>query len=365
MAVALRWAMRASYVLPLRSAQPLVDPEFAGYLRWLAGRVELLVVDGSEPAVFAAHAARWGSFARHLPVDADLVSPMGKVGGVLTGIRHARWERVVVADDDVRYDADNLTAVIAALDGAEVVRPQNYFDPVPWHARWDTGRTLLNRVSGGDWPGTLAVRRSALLATGGYDGRALFENLELVRTVVAAGGRERLAQDLFVRRIPSTAGHFMGQRVRQAYDEFSRPARLAFQLAVLPAVLALAARRKWTVLAGVALGTALVAEAGRRRDGGTRVFPASASLLAPLWLTVERGVCSWLAVAMRLRWGGVRYRDSVLPLAATPMRELRRRHAGKLSSTSTSMGLNEPLLDSSAEQAVTPTTMGISARSSR
>ena len=365
MAVARHQAMRASYVLPLRSARPLTDPEFCAYLRWLSERVEVLVIDGSEPTVFAAHSVQWGSFARHLPVDAALASPMGKVGGVLTGIRHARHERVVIADDDVRYDAATLTAVIAALDDAEVVRPQNYFDPLPWHARWDTGRTLLNRAFGGDWPGTLAVRRSALVATGGYDGRALFENLELVRTVVAGGGRERHAQDILVRRIPSTTGHFLGQRVRQAYDEFARPWRLAFQLAVLPAVLAFALRRRWKTLAGMVLTSVLVAEVGRQRDGGFRVFPASASLLAPLWLLLERGVCSWLAVAMRLRYGGVRYRDSVLPLAATPMRELRRRHGGKLSSTSTSMGLNEPLFDSSSEHAVTPTTMGISARSSR
>ena len=51
----------------------------------------------------------------------------------------------------------------------------------------------------------------------------MFENLELVRTVVAAGGQERLAQELFVRRISSTARHLMGQRVRQAYDKFAPP----------------------------------------------------------------------------------------------------------------------------------------------
>ena len=61
---------------------------------------------------------------------------------------------------------------------------------------------LLNRVTGGDWPGTLGVRRSVLVATGGYDGRALFENLELVRTIVAAGGREALLDDVFVPRRP-------------------------------------------------------------------------------------------------------------------------------------------------------------------
>jgi len=351
-----------SYVLPLRAGRPLVDGELTAYLRGIAGMAELLVVDGSEAAVFAAHAAAWGGFARHLRVDPGSETPNGKVGGVLTGIRHARHERVVVADDDVRYDEAALRAVAAALDDAHVVRPQNYFSPLPWHARWDTGRILLNRVLGGDWPGTLAVRRSALLATGGYDGSVLFENLELVRTVAAAGGREALRDDVFVARRPSTARHFLGQRVRQAYDELARPGRLAAQLAVVPAVTALAAGRRWSALAAGAAAVAALAEAGRRRGGGRRVFPASAALLAPLWL-LERGVCSWLAVGARVVKGGVDYRGNVLARAATPLAALRRRHAGALSSTSTSIGLNEPLLESSAEQAVTPTTMSISARS--
>jgi hypothetical protein len=182
---------------------------------------------------------------------------------------------------------------------------------------------------------------------------------------VAAGGRERVAQDVFVLRHPPEAGHFLGQRVRQAYDEWARPARLAFQLAALPVLAGAAWRGGWKAAAALALGTAAVAEWGRRRDGGAEHFPASSSLLAPGWLFLERGVCSWLAVGERVLHGGVRYRGSVLSRAATPMRELRRRHAGALASTSTSIGLNDPLLDSSAEQAVTPTTMSISALSSR
>ena len=65
----------------------------------------------------------------------------------------------------------------------------------------------------------------------------MFENLELVRTVVAAGGREATLYDLFVPRRPSTAGHFWSQRVRQAYDEIARPGRMAVQLALLPIAL--------------------------------------------------------------------------------------------------------------------------------
>ncbi len=318
--------MRVSYILPLRAEHSLAAADLTPYLAATARLAEVLVVDGSAPDVFAAHAAAWGAFVRHLPVDADLATPMGKVGGVLTGIRHATHERAIIADDDVRYDAAGLEAVARLLDDAHVVRPQNVFRPLPWHARWDTARTLLNRATGGDWPGTLGVRRSALVATGGYDGRALFENLELVRTVVAAGGTERVALDVFVERRPPETPHFLGQRVRQAYDELARPRRLAVQLALLPAVAWAVAGRRWRVLgAGVAASVAL-AEVGRRR-------------------------------------GGVRYGGRVLNLAATPMRTLRRRHAGSI--TATSMGLNEPLFESSAEQAVTPTTRSISARSSR
>src|SRR6185437_5616524 len=180
-----------TYILPIKSAVPQTGEEMTAYVCWLTERAETIVVDGSPPAVFGAHAA-------------DLVTSMGKVGGVLTGLRLASHERIIIADDDVRYDDNTLARVASALDTAEVVRPQNYFSPLPWHARWDTGRMLLNRLTGGDWPGTLGVRRSVLRATGGYDGRALFENLELVRTVVAAGGREATLPGVYVLRRPST-----------------------------------------------------------------------------------------------------------------------------------------------------------------
>src|SRR4051812_25294584 len=101
----------------------------------------------------------------------------GKVRGVLTGLRAAGHDRVIIADDDVRYSGMQLTAIVEGLQHAEVVRPQNYFSPLPWHALLDTARTLINRMSGGDWPGTLAVRRSSLMDNG-YDGNVLFENLE-------------------------------------------------------------------------------------------------------------------------------------------------------------------------------------------
>lgn len=318
--------MEISYILPLRASRPRLNSDFTSYLQWVAERAELLVIDGSAPEVFREHAREWGGFAAHRPPDSDLVTPMGKVGGVLTGVRYATHERLVIADDDVRYDDISLRRIAAMLDGADVIRPQNYFDPLPWHAWVDTARTLLNRASGGDWPGTLAVRRSLVQSTGGYDGSVLFENLELIRTVRAAGGAQAVPLDLFVRRDPPDTGHFWGQRVRQAYDEFARPERMAVYLALLPVAAALAARRKWPTLVAAAAATAGLAEWGRRRSGGAAVFPAGASLLAPVWL-LERGICMWLALGARVLLGGVPYRDGILTRAATPERILWARHS--------------------------------------
>ncbi|MGH7623641.1 MAG: glycosyltransferase, partial [Gemmatimonadaceae bacterium] len=145
-AKAARMTEPASYLLPIRSDTPATAPELRAYIAWIAARAEVIVVDGSDAPIFAAHDREWGSVVRHVPPAPDLISPMGKVGGVLTGLREASHERIIIADDDVRYDEQSLAQVIDALANAHVVRPQNYFEPLPWHARWDTGRMLLNRL---------------------------------------------------------------------------------------------------------------------------------------------------------------------------------------------------------------------------
>lgn len=178
-------------MLPLRWTDDAGLAELTAYLRRLSARVDVTVVDGSPPEVFARHAEAWRGLVRHLRPDPALRGVNGKVTGVLTGVGAARHEHVVIADDDVRYDEAGLLAVHRLLDRVDLVRPQNYFDPLPWHAWWDTGRTLLNRALGADYPGTLAVRRSTFLTMGGYDPDVLFENLELIRTVRAYGGPRR------------------------------------------------------------------------------------------------------------------------------------------------------------------------------
>jgi hypothetical protein len=310
-----------TYLLPIRCADGPAPVALTDYLRWVSGWSELVIVDGSPPEVFDAHDRAWRAFSVHRPPDPDLACRNGKVRGVLTGLRLASCNKVIIADDDVRYDLSTAKRVIELLDVADVVQPQNYFHPLPWHARWDTARSLVNRAIGADWPGTLGVRRCTLDRAGGYDGDVLFENLELVRTVRAHGGRIRIASDCYVCRRPPTARHFWSQRTRQAYDEFARPLRLAVALAILPGVVWL--RRRPAALAPLAATPVALAAIGRRRHGGSAVFPRSAVVLAPVWMA-ERAVCAWIAVWWRMR-GGCPYAGSRLVRAAHSERELRRR----------------------------------------
>ena len=315
-------ATSASYVLPLRWADGRDRDDLTAYLRRLSERVEVFVVDGSELSVFDANSSAWGSFVKHVRPDPDLHFLNGKVDGVLTGLRLATFDKVVVADDDVRYDDDSLERTIDLLDHADVVRPQNYFDPAPWHAQWDTARSLLNRAFAADYPGTLALRKSAL-GPEGYDGDVMFENLELLRTAEARGARVVGPLDLYVARWPPDASHFWSQRVRQAYDDFAIPGRMVVWLSLAPLVARSVVRRdpRGPLLGLVAAIGA--AELGRRRAGGRAVFSPLASAMAPLWVA-ERALTSWLAVGQRLT-GGCRYGDKLIPRAASSARALRRR----------------------------------------
>jgi hypothetical protein len=299
------------------------------YLEELCQWIAVTVVDGSSNELFERHAECFPPAVKHLRPTPGLPGN-GKVTAVMTAVRLSAAERLVIADDDVRYSHDALTAVIAGLDHADVVRPQNYFNNWPWHACWDTSRTLINRAFTGDFPGTLAVRRAALQATGGY-APVLFENLELIRTVTAAGGYEQQAPALFVARNPPTAKHFLRQRIRQAYDDFAQPGRLIIELALLPLltrILRLPGRRRLSALLCAATAATALAETGRRRHQGRAVFPFHTVMFAPLWM-LERAICIWIALV--LRWqGGVRYAGTQLETAGHSPRQLRLQHQGKI-----------------------------------
>ena len=315
-------AVRFDYVLPLRWTDDDGLDELTEYLAWLGERGRVIVVDGSPDLVFARHEAAWSSLASHVRPD-PIRGLNGKVPSVLTGMRLATAERVVIADDDVRYDDTSLTAVLSMLDEADLVGPQNVFRPLPWHARWDTGRTLLNRAFGADYPGTFAVRRSTFIAAGGYSPDVLFENLELMRTIEAVGGTVHRPRGVYVLRQPPTARHFVKQRVRQAYDDQAQPVRLVALLSLGPTVAYLLGSRRYAAVGAGALASVAVAELGRRRDGGRAVFPPSSAGFAPLWLA-ERSVCVWLALGVRLTRGGVKYRDYRVKIAAHSSRWLRK-----------------------------------------
>ena len=152
----------------------------------------------------------------------------------------------------------------------------------------------------------------------------LFENLELIRTVAAHGGQVRTAPQLFIRRLPPSATGFWSQRVRQAYDSLAQPPRLVAELALLPALSLLARRTRARGPAAAALTAIAIAEAGRRRAGGSAVYPPTTALWAPVWL-LERGVCSLAGTVAAGRPGGIRYAGKRITVAAHSTRSLKAR----------------------------------------
>lgn len=307
---------RATYILPIKVSEP-ASTELTEYLRWLSRLMPVIVVDGSSTGVFAVHERLWSAYLTHIAPSSSTIN--GKVAGIVDGLAAISTPLAVIADDDVRYDEGALSRVIALLADNTVVVPQNYFAPLPWHARWDSARTLLNRALDHDFAGTAAVRRQALMETRGYCGAVLFENLEMLRTLSAHGYRILHADDVYVARRPPAFRHFAGQRVRQAFDSAAQPYRQLLELTGMPLLLLAAAREPW-LLALAAAATMALAEAGRRKARGARVFPWHLPLWAPCWV-VERSLCAWLAIASRA-CGGVTYAGQRLATSAHSTRRL-------------------------------------------
>ncbi|MFL6081126.1 MAG: glycosyltransferase [Ornithinibacter sp.] len=322
-----RRRLQCELVMPLRwdSASPEDEAELAAYLDQVAAWCDVTVVDGSPAPQAAARRAGWPEQVRVLDPDPRWSGANGKVTGAMTGIAAARHPFVVVCDDDVRYGRAELSTVVTALRVADLVVPQNVPTRWPWWVWWESGRMLLNRAVAVDWPGTVGCRRDTVLRAGGWSPDVLFENLEMARTVEAAGGVVVHRPDVLVPRRPPRASHFLRQRVRQAYEDAASPVRWMLGLGTVPALLLLC--RRASLLGAVAAGVVAVAEVGRRRSGGRRAFPPWASLAAPLW-AIERGICSWVALGARIR-GGARYNGRRLPVAAHSERDLRRRLAAR------------------------------------
>jgi Glycosyl transferase family 21 len=312
-------AARCAYLLTIRRARfdRREAENFRDYFRLLAAAdCEPLVIDGSPPDVFSAHQEIWRGVCLHAPVDPQHKYLNGKVNGIHTGVALAAHERIILADDDIRYTADDVRRMIALLNSYEMVRPQNCLRPLPFWARTEAARMLINRawMREGDYPGTLGVRRSAMLRVGHYDGDVLFDNEEIVCHFRAHGASIAYARDFFILKRPPTFQKWLEQRPRQAYEDFVMRAKTAF-FALLPLACALiwfVAGWRW-LLAFVALiscGAVSLAARGLG-DGATRFFSPVLCLYAPLWMA-ERALSTYWAFYWRIAYGGYPFGDKLV-----------------------------------------------------
>jgi hypothetical protein len=301
-----------TYLLPIRRVA-FSGHEAAKFRRYFEGlqaaNCEVIVVDGSPDEVFAAHAEAWKFVAHHERVDRSHGYKNDKVNGIHTGVALAGCEKIILADDDIRYTRADVEQMCALLNEHEMVRPQNYLSPLPWWARMESARMLINRATlrTGDYPGTCGFRRSAMLRVGHYDGDVLFDNEEIIRHFAAEGADVHYALDFFVQKKPPTLRKWKEQRPRQAYEDFGLRTKTALFLA-LPLLLL---TRVSIALPAVSAAAILLAFVGVSRGDAAKHVPRWICLYAPLWV-LERTFSTYWAVWWRLRYGGYPFGDRLL-----------------------------------------------------
>ncbi|CAN5136433.1 hypothetical protein BH20VER2_BH20VER2_09310 [soil metagenome] len=309
-----------TYLLPIRRSAFSADEatDFATYFERLrAAGCEVIVVNGSPEEVFTRSELAWSSLCRHQRVDRRFGYLNDKVNGIHTGVELASCEKIILADDDIRYTPADVAKMCELLEELEMVRPQNFLAPLPWWARMESARMLINRATlrSGDYPGTCAFRRSTMLRVGHYDGDVLFDNEEIVRHFAAAGATINYAIDFFIQKKPPQLRKWKEQRPRQAYEDFGLRAKTALFLALPCVLLASALFGGWWgfLLCVVAISVCAIALAGA---GGARgvasdYIPAWLCCYAPCWI-VERTISTYWAVYWYLRHGGYPFGDQLL-----------------------------------------------------
>lgn len=307
-----------TYICPIRCnmVNKSAISEFREYWKTLDQLgCEVLVVDGSPPEVFETHDKEW-LHCRHIKVDQKYTYLNGKVNGIMTAVPQAKHEKIILADDDVRYDASDVQRTLEGLEKFDVVRPQNYFHPLPFWTRLDAARILLNRafLPEGDFPGTFGFLKSVFEAAGPFDGDVLFDNEELIKHLQNFGARICYANDFFILRKPPAFNKWLEQRPRQAYEDFVMKEKSAFFLSLLPLhlLLGLTGKRKSLSLLTISLSIFAIHKAwkARKKEAG-KFFPVHTPFYAPLWL-LERSISVYIAIYWKLVKGGYPFGDKII-----------------------------------------------------
>jgi hypothetical protein len=334
--------LNVTYLLPIRRTVFRVN-EAAELLEYLSilneAGCETVVVDGSPPDVFAQHHRAWANVCRHEPVDRRYKFLNDKVNGIHTGVALATHEKIILADDDIRYTKIDIEQICMLLDEFEVVRPQNYLvrdvasprphlyplpegeedakrevRAIPWWAKMEAARMLINRATlrNADYPGTCAFRKATMLRSGEYDGDVLFDNEEIVRHFARHNARICYANNFFVRKRPPTFRKWLEQRPRQAYEDFGLRFKTFLFASLLPIAIILALiNPRWLAIFFALGGSILLALGGWLRGSARNYFPFHVCLFAPLWI-VERSLSTYWAFYWLMTRGGYPFGDRVL-----------------------------------------------------
>jgi hypothetical protein len=311
---------RYTYLLPIRrrTFTAFEAEELREYMSILqVSGCDVLVIDGSPGDVFSEHDRIWSDICRHERVDPRFKFLNDKVNGIHTGVNLATTEKIILGDDDIRYTPTDVEGVCHLLDQFEVVRPQNYLLPLPWWARMEAARMLINRATlrHGDYPGTCAFRRSTMLSAGEYDGDVLFDNEEIIRHFARRGSGICYANNFFIQKRPPKFRKWLEQRPRQAYEDFGLRFKTILFASLLPIAIAITLIGGMKSLSIFALSitatSILLAAIGWARGNARKYFPFNICFFAPFWI-FERALSTYWAFHWFLTRGGYPFGDRLL-----------------------------------------------------
>ncbi|MGE5403022.1 MAG: hypothetical protein ACM3S2_21690 [Ignavibacteriales bacterium] len=264
--------------------------ELAGYFRMLNSLgCEVLVVDSSPLDVFAGFEGAWYYLCRHVKVDSRFHYLSDKLNSICTGADLATCEKIIVAEDDVRYSPADILRMCEMLEDFDLVRPQNYISPLQWWSRMESVHTLMNRAvfPGGDYSNTLAFLNTAFKKHCHFGKSSYYDSDDIIMQFALRRAKICYALDFLILKKSPSLSCWRDQMFQNIFDNFDFSLRTVLLLLLIPVgiLLALFAGPKTALIysTAVILSSITVAFMGRHR-GGRQFYPIGLLVYAPLWL---------------------------------------------------------------------------------
>lgn len=300
--------MKLSIIVPIKCGTIELAEEFTKYIVNLStllsqDSIQILIADESDERVYDYMNDRLDAIenVEHFIPEAKYRDGQNdKSNGVCAAVDRCTCNNILIVDDHYRLTRSTILRLERYYEIYDVFKCMPKFNNAKISVLIDMcGMFVVNTLDyRKQYCGHLALKKSQFVKNGFPCRDSLFDEFAFEKYLRNCGCKVGFVRDIALEATQNiSAFKFLEQRIRYAYENMCMPVRFAFELSILPLMLALYSCSKiyalffFLLLTGFIVIVALIGQI--RYNCG--LYPKMTFLLSPLWYW-HYPITSWIAL---------------------------------------------------------------------